>query len=68
MQHVMPHERPTQDELGPILEQRYTLPAIVWAVAIALIVIGGWMELREARAAMHLVEAQQAAAAPSTPR
>ena len=68
MQHVMPHERPTAEELGPILEQRYALPAVAGAIALALIVLGGWMELRAATTAIHIVEAHQAAAVPAAPR
>lgn len=67
MRHVMPHERPTRNELGPILEQRSTVPAIAWAVAVALIVIGGWLELREAEAAIQFVQAHQQAAATPAP-
>ena len=68
MQHVMPHERPTPEELGPIFEQRCAVPAIVWAVVIALIVLGGWLELHAATVTIHLVEAQQAASTAAPPR
>lgn len=68
MQHLMPDERATQHEPDPITEQRHALPAMVWAVAIALIVLGGWLELHAATVTIHLVEAQQAASMATPPR
>lgn len=68
MQHVMPHERPTEADLGPLIRQRYVVPALAWAIALALIVLGGWLEFTEARSAIRFVEAQRAATQPAAPR
>ncbi|MBL8306388.1 MAG: hypothetical protein JNM33_06805 [Rubrivivax sp.] len=68
MPHVMPHERPTEADLGPLLRQRCLAPALAWAIVLTLIVVGGWLEFTEARSAIRFVEAHKAATQPAAPR
>lgn len=68
MQHVMPHERPTPQELGPIARQRAALPALCWAAALVLIVLAGWVDAWRAEQPLQVAVAQKAAAAASAPR
>jgi hypothetical protein len=67
MQHIMPHERPTAEDTGRIRDNRAAVPALCWALALAIIVVAGWVDSVPAGASVPLVAAQTAApqAAPS---
>ncbi len=45
MQHVMPHERPTAEDLGPIASQSAARPALCWLAALLLIVLAALADL-----------------------
>lgn len=67
MRHRMPHERPSAEDTGRLVDHPAIVPALCWAAVLALILASGWVDLMSARDAVALAPAAPGAASQALP-